>query len=292
MIATAIAIGLVVGLATGGLGGGGSVLTVPALVFLLGESPHAAATASLVIVGISAVSGLAARARSGDIQWRPGLVFGLVGSAAAVGGTILSRGLNPNVLLLAFAALVLVAAYFMVRKSAPDPAPDPAIGPGPAATTGTEAGTETGTEGGGEAGGGVSTLAPVVATARPGALVYAGKVAVIGAAVGLSTGLFGVGGGFLVVPALAVILGWSMPAAVATSLLVIVLNAVSSLGARLTEAFDWRVIAIVTVASVIGTLLGKRFADRTSSVALARCFAGLLVLVALYTATTSVLALS
>lgn len=317
-IVIALAIGLVVGLATGGLGGGGSVLTVPALVFLLGEAPHTASTASLVIVGISSVFGLGARLRSGNVQWRSGIVFGVLGAGTAVLGTQLSRRLDPNVLLLAFAALVLVAAYLLVRKS-PTPAASPPL-PSPASPDragdksyeldGAGSASGEGDPGGGvaplEAGGtrvavaGAAAPSPVAAPPGPAGptgpgrvtLAYALKVAVLGAVVGFSTGLFGVGGGFLVVPALVVVLGWSMPVAVATSLLVIMLNSLSSLGARVaTEAFDWRLIAIVTLAAVVGTLLGKLVADRASSVGLARSFAGLLVLVAGYTAVTSIIAL-
>ncbi len=259
MIATAIAIGLGVGLVLGGLGGGGSVLTVPALVFLLGEPPHSAATASLVIVGISSVIGLLVRARAGQIRWVSGFGFGAIGALTAVGGTVLSRRLNPHVLLLAFAALILLAALFMLRPTA-----EPTAAP---------AGTE-------------FARCRFARVARPATIVVAG------AAAGLATGLFGVGGGFLVVPALVVALGWPMPVAIGTSFLVIVINSAVSLSARITtDSFDWRVIIPVTLAAIIGTLLGKTVADRMSGRSLSRAFAALLVAVAAYTATRSVIAL-
>lgn len=259
MIATAMAIGLGVGLVVGGLGGGGSVLTVPALVFLLGEPPHSAATASLVIVGISSVFGLLARARAGQVRWVAGLSFGAIGTLTAVGGTVLSRRLNPDVLLLVFAALILLAAFSLLRR-----APEPVAAP-----PGTELAK--------------SRLARVT---RPVKIVLAGAVA------GLATGLFGVAGGFLVVPALVVVLGWPMPIAIGTSLLVSMINSATSLSARVaTDSFHWRVIIPVTIAAVIGTLLGKTVADRISSTVLSRAFAALLVAVAAYTATRSVIAL-
>ena len=110
LVLIAVAIGLVIGLAVGGLGGGGGVLTVPALVYLLDQTPQAAATASLVIVGISAVIGVVARIRAGQVRWGAGAVLGAIGAVTAVLGTMLSRHLDRNVLLLAFAGLVLVAA--------------------------------------------------------------------------------------------------------------------------------------------------------------------------------------
>ncbi|MGH3692710.1 MAG: sulfite exporter TauE/SafE family protein [Pseudonocardiaceae bacterium] len=259
MIVAAVAIGLGVGLVLGGFGGGGSVLTVPALVFLLGERPHNAATASLVIVGISAMIGLLARARSGQVRWVAGAGFGVVGTFTAVGGTMLSRNLDPQVLLLTFAALILLAALSLLRRTE-----------APAAHLATEP----------------TPPAHVTPSTRQAVIV------VIGAVTGLATGLFGVGGGFLVVPALVVALGWPMQSATATSLLVIVINSIASLSARVaTDSFNWKVIVPVTVAAVIGTLLGKAVTDRSSSRSLSRAFAALLVAVAAYTATTSVIGL-
>ena len=272
MVLAAVTIGLVVGLAVGGLGGGGAVLTVPGLVYLIGQTPHQAATASLVIVGISAVIGLLARHR--EVRWRAGLGFGAVGAVTAVLGTVLSRHMDQDVLLLAFAGLVLVAAVLMLRKPAAgrdDPEPEDA---GPAAAAG------------------VGTLTRVTSPS-PAALGQASKIAVAGAVVGFATGLFGVGGGFLIVPVLVLALRWPMPAAAATSLLVIVMNAVSSLGARVAaEQFAWQVIVPVTLAAVVGTLVGKAFADRLPAVTLSRAFGVLLVAVALYTAATSIVALA
>lgn len=254
MIVAAVAIGLGVGLVVGGFGGGGSVLTVPALVFLLGQRPHSAGTASLVIVGISALIGLLARARSGQVRWAAGVGFGAIGTLTAVAGTILGRDLDPDVLLLAFAAVILMAALSMLRRPTENP---------------------------------VTPLATELASPARFTLIV-----IAGAVTGLATGLFGVGGGFLVVPALVVALRWPIQVAIGTSLLVIVINAIASLSARITtESFNWTVIIPVTIAAVIGTLLGKAATDRLSSTSLSRAFAVLLVAVAAYTATTSMIAL-
>lgn len=254
MIVTAVAIGLGVGLVVGGFGGGGSVLTVPALVFLLGQRPHSAGTASLVIVGISALIGLLARARAGQIRWAAGVGFGAIGTLTAVAGTILGRDLDPDILLLAFAAVILMAALPMLRRPTDTPA---------------------------------ALLATELAS--PARFIL---IVIAGAVTGLATGLFGVGGGFLVVPVFVVALRWPIQIAVGTSLLVIVINAIASLSARVTtESFNWTVIIPVTIGAVIGTLLGKAATDRLSSTSLSRVFAALLVAVAAYTAATSMISL-
>ena len=114
MLALAALLGLVMGAVIGGLGGGGGVLTVPALVYLLGQSAQDATTASVVVVGITAAAGVLARARAAGIDWRTGLVFGVVGLPAAWLGTILNHRVSQPTLLLAFAGLALVAAAAML----------------------------------------------------------------------------------------------------------------------------------------------------------------------------------
>jgi uncharacterized membrane protein YfcA len=75
MLAVAAALGLVMGVVIGGLGGGGGVLTVPALVYVLGQSAQDATTSSIVVVGITAVVGALARVRGGGVDWRNGIAF-------------------------------------------------------------------------------------------------------------------------------------------------------------------------------------------------------------------------
>jgi uncharacterized membrane protein YfcA len=106
----AAALGVLIGVVLGGLGGGGGVLTVPALVYLLGQPAQDATTSSVVVVGISAVAGVLARARSGSVDWRTAVVFGIAGVPAALLGTLLNRHVAEPVLLLSFAATTLVAA--------------------------------------------------------------------------------------------------------------------------------------------------------------------------------------
>ena len=104
-----------VGISLGLLGGGGSVLSVPLLVYVAGWSPHTAATGSLLIVGVTSLLGLVPHARAGRVQWRSGAVFGLAGMAGAFVGGRLSALVPGTVLLLAFAAMMLIAGLGMLR---------------------------------------------------------------------------------------------------------------------------------------------------------------------------------
>ena len=105
----AVPIGILIGLSLGALGGGGSILTVPALVYLLGVNPHGATTASLIIVGFTSLVGMAAHLRAGRVQVRPGIIFGVLGAGGAYTGSLLSSSIDPGVLLAAFS--VLMAAW-------------------------------------------------------------------------------------------------------------------------------------------------------------------------------------
>lgn len=107
------------------------------------------------------------------------------------------------------------------------------------------------------------------------------------------TGFFGAGGGFVIVPALVMALGFEMPIAVGTSLLVIAINSAAALAARSgSETFHWAVIVPFTLAAFVGSLVGKRVADRVSSVSLTKTFVVLLFTVAIAAAIRSSVALS
>jgi Predicted permeases len=260
------ALGLLIGLVIGALGGGGGVLTVPVFVYLLGQNAQDATTSSVVIVGITAVVGAMTRARGGLVRWRTGLAFGAVGIPAALLGTVANRHADEHVLLLAFAGLTLLVAAAMLldgRSARTAPAAEP------------------------RAGGGVAVLTRTVAPARATAV----KVVACGIAVGFLTGFLGVGGGFLVVPALVIVLRMPMSLAIGTSLMIIGLNAAASVASRVAVAeFDWAVIVPFTLAAVAGTLAGKRVADRCSGPTLTRAFALMLVLVGGFVAVQSLAA--
>jgi uncharacterized membrane protein YfcA len=259
---------LLIGLSLGALGGGGSILTVPALVYLLGQDPRAATTGSLLIVGITALAGMSAHYRAGRVRVAQGLVFGVLGIAGAYLGSRLSATVAPSVLLSAFSVLMLVVAAMMVirRRAQLRAAADGKVEPGSPI-------------------GPVLQFRPTFACNCPRVL----KVVVTASAVGLLTGFFGVGGGFVVVPALVLALGFTMPVAVGTSLLVIAINSSSALLSRMGHGvhLDWTVIGVFTLAAIVGSLFGGRLATRVRPERLTAAFTILLVVVALYTAARS-----
>ncbi|GAA5018464.1 sulfite exporter TauE/SafE family protein [Streptomyces siamensis] len=122
----ALAAGGVIGLALGALGGGGSVLAVPALIYLLGFTPSAATTASLVIVTVTSVTALAAHARQGTVHWRAGALFAAAGLLPAAAGGAVAGRLPSWLLTAAFGVVAALAAVRMLRPSPGDPdAPAP-----------------------------------------------------------------------------------------------------------------------------------------------------------------------
>lgn len=260
MLAAALALGGAIGIVMGALGGGGSILTVPVLVFVLGLSAQEATTASLVIVGITAAVAAVGHARSRATRWRTGLTLAAVGVPASVLGSVLNRAVDENVLLLAFAALMLVAAAGMLARTQHPDLPVPGAG-GPVATG----------------------AGPGTAAAPRGRLSL--RLVSAGLVIGFLTGFLGVGGGFVIVPVLVLALGLPMPAAVGTSLLVIALNSAVALAARAGSGhIAWEVIVPFTLAAVTGALVGKRVAQRLPDATLTRSFAALLLLVAAYVA--------
>ncbi len=295
-IVGAIFLGVLIGVSLGALGGGGSILTVPALVYVIGESAQAATTESLVIVGITSLVATIGHARVRHVKWVAGFVFGLTGVIASYLGTAANRAVNPNVLLLAFAGLIIIAAVAMLqRQHTQDPAPDaahdvddpagkehrdahaahPDLTPRPGGTAVAD-----------------RRVVPALGqlTVTPATAV---KVLAAGLTVGFLTGLFGVGGGFVIVPALVMALGYEMPIAVGTSLLVIAINSAAALLARSGhETFDWSVIVPFTAAAIVGSLAGKRVAEEVSPATLTKAFVGLLFAVAVYVAIRSGVALS
>ena len=263
-------LGFVVGLSLGALGGGGSILAVPALVYAAGQTPQHATTTSLVLVAVTAIIGIAPHWRAGRVRFGAGLVFGLAGVGGSLLGSHWNEGADPDVLLLAFSGLMFVAAYAMwrrVRRTAR-----------PAASVATRS-----------VGAAAATTSTPPSRIEPMTIA---KVAVAGTIVGLLTGFFGVGGGFVIVPALVLALGFTMPEAIGTSLLVIAINSAVALSTRLEPgSIEWGTVVPFTLASLVGVIIGSRLASTRDSTSLQRWFVGLLVLVALYTATRSGLAL-
>ncbi len=115
----ALVAGAVVGLALGGLGGGGSVLAVPALIYLLGFTPAAATTASLIIITATSLTALYAHARAGNVRWKAGTLFAVAGLVPAAAAGTVAAHLPQALLTAAFAAVAALAAARMLRPACP-----------------------------------------------------------------------------------------------------------------------------------------------------------------------------
>ncbi|MGG7573304.1 sulfite exporter TauE/SafE family protein [Streptomyces sirii] len=276
----ALPCGLLIGLLLGALGGGGSVLAVPALVYLLGQSPHEATAGALIVVTVGAVTGLVCHARARRVHWAAGTALGVLGTAGSYLGSRWSAALPPGVLMAAFAVLMLVVAAMLARRGLRE-----------RRTTGTP--TESAT---GDVTGAPAATTPLRDPVRdhpaPDPVrvpVKVSRVAATASAIGLLTGFFGVGGGFVVVPALTLVLGLEMPVAIGTSLLVVLINSLTALGTRAgTIALDWPLLAGFAACAALGSHLGPRLTARLRPQTLATAFACLVTVVAVVMAATAV----
>ena len=233
------ALAALIGLSLGLLGGGGSTLTVPVFVYVLGFAPKDAIAMSLPVVGVTSLVGAASHWRSGNVQVRTALLFGVV---AMAGSYLAARFLAPlmsGALQLALLAIVMLAAAISMFRSA---------GRKPK----------------------VSEEAP-----RPLALPLLGGVALL---VGAMTGIVGIGGGFLIVPALVLLARVPMKEAVGTSLLVIAMNTTSGyVGYAGRTTMAWGFLAGFTLVAIAGILAGARLVQYVSQSQLKRAFAVFLI---------------
>jgi uncharacterized protein len=239
---------LLIGISLGLLGSGGSILTVPVLVYLLDQPEKIAIAGSLAIVGAIALAGAIPWAWSRHVHWRSVLWFGVPGIVGTVGGAALSAFVTGEVQLIVFAVVMLIASWFMLR--------------------------------------GTPSTPPVAGAAdhrRPIA-----KLALDGVAVGALTGFVGVGGGFMIVPALVLLGRLDMHRAVGTSLVIIALKSFAGFAQYLVVldaldlAVDWQVIGVFTAIGIAGSVVGNRIGRRVPQAALKRGFGALLIPMALY----------
>lgn len=261
-------LGFLIGISLGALGGGGSILAVPALVYAAGQDAKQATATSLLLVGSASAVGMIGHYRAGRVDVGTGVTFGLAGIGGSLAGAAVNRRLDPNVLLLCFAGLVVVAAWRMV--------------------TGCPTCTRIGeTKALSDTGNTRVTTRLRVDRSTAITLVAAGTV------VGFLTGVFGVGGGFIIVPALTLGLKLPMPKAIGTSLLIITINSTVGLITRLaTTTINWSITVPFTIAAISGVIIGGHLAGRLNPTRSLRTFAVLLVTVAVYTAVRASLALN
>lgn len=244
MMTLGFALAVVIGLSLGLLGGGGSILTVPVFVYVMGFTAKQAIAMSLPVVGTTSLLGAIGHWRGGTVNLWIALPFGLVAMAGSYLGARLSVLVSGEVQLLLLAIVILVAAISMVR-------------------------------GGARRAEGV----PAGPSGAPRAR-RRGLILLVGLGVGLLTGLLGIGGGFLIVPALVVLADVPMKQAVGTSLLVIAMNATSGLVGHLGQvAIPWGFVAMFAATAVGGVLVGAHLCRFVPQGTLRRAFGAFLVVV-------------
>jgi uncharacterized membrane protein YfcA len=243
----AVAFGLVIGLAVGLLGGGGSVLAVPVLVSVLDQDVAAATTTSLAVVATGALAGVVAHARARRVCWRHAGSFTAAAVPGIVLGTLAAEAVGGDVLLAAFSFVLFAAAAATWRRTSRPPEEAAGWEPGAAC--------------------------PPLRLPRD---------LVAGALVGFVTGFFGVGGGFLIVPTLAVALAFTMRTAIGTSLAIIASTSVIGLAVHLLagRSVDAGITVAMALACGAGALGGGSLAGRVPQRALGRAFAVLVTGVA------------
>lgn len=237
--------GSVVGFSLGLVGGGGSILAVPLIVYLVGvKDPHLAIGTSAFAVAANAFANLLNHARHGTVNWKVAGLFALAGVVGAALGSTFGKAFDGERLLALFAILMLVVGGLMLRDR----------------------------KGGGDA---TVTLNPRNAT----------KLVGTGAATGVLSGFFGIGGGFLIVPSLMYSTGMPIYSAVGSSLVgVTAFGLTTSLNYALSGWVDWALAGAFIAGGVVGGLLGARLAKTLSGRkgALNTVFAALIFVVAIY----------
>jgi uncharacterized protein len=241
----ALALSALIGVALGLLGGGGSILTVPILVYGLGLEAKPAIATSLLVVAVTSSAALVSYARKGLVDFRTGLIFGGAGMIGAFAGARLASVIPGSLLLLGFALMMFATAIAMLHGREHEPV--------------------------------TKALAPQPHSLRVGRVLWHGLV------VGAVTGLVGAGGGFLIVPALVLLGGMPMRTAVATSLLVIAMKSFAGFAGHIGHVtIDWSLAASVTTSAVIGSLAGSLLSERVPQPLLRRVFAWFVMVMAVF----------
>jgi len=241
---------LIVGLSLGLLGSGGSILTVPILVYLVGEPDKLAITESLGIVGSISLVGFIPFAVKKQMDWRTLFLFGIPGMAGSQLGAIVSQFVSGTFQLVLFAIVMLVAAVMMFRNKREKLADDETAG-----------------------------------KVKPHAWWKSG---IEGLLVGVLTGLVGVGGGFMIVPALVLLGGLPMHLAVGTSLGIITLNSFSGFYKyldvmdKMNMQLNWQLILVFALIGAAGSFIGRSIGNRISQDGLRKGFAVFLVFMGIY----------
>ncbi len=217
--------GALVGLSLGLVGGGGSILAVPLMVYLVGvPSPHVAIGTSALAVAANAAAALVQHARAHSVHWRCGFMYAASGVVGAFGGSTLGKNVDGQKLLFLFALLMLIVGGLMLRSRKAEGTPGAACHRG-----------------------------------------NAGKVLGYGLGTGAFSGFFGIGGGFLIVPGLIASTGMVMMNAVGTSLIAVTaFGLTTAVNYAFSGLVDWLLAAVFIAGGVAGSFVGTRLAQRLS----------------------------
>ncbi|MCW2412238.1 MULTISPECIES: sulfite exporter TauE/SafE family protein [unclassified Sphingobium] len=222
-ILLALLSGGLIGIVLGMVGGGGSILAVPLLVYVVGVgSTHAAIATAAVAVAANAATGLAGHARAGRVKWPCALVFAASGVVAAALGAEIGKAVDGRRLLALFGLLMIGVGIAMLRRRKSADNPD-------------------------------------VRLTRQSAGRLLPRLIPMGAGVGLAAGFFGIGGGFLIVPALIAATAMPFATAVGTSLVVVTaLGLTTATSYALSGYVDWPLTALLIAGGAAGSVLGMR----------------------------------
>lgn len=241
----AVLSGGVVGTLLGLFGGGGSILAVPLLLYVVGVAgPHTAIGTSALAVSVNAFTSLIAHSRAGNVKWPCAAAFGLAGMVGAFAGSALGKLVDGQKLLLAFGFVMAAVAVAMLRSRSAQGDPDVRITP-----------------------------------------AIAVRLVCIGLVTGLLAGFFGIGGGFLIVPGIMLGSGMAMLNAIGTSLLSVGAFGLTTAANYAADGFvDWRVAGLFIAGGIVGGLAGLAMVRRMAAHegGLRKIFGALVLAVAAY----------
>jgi uncharacterized membrane protein YfcA len=244
----AVGSGGIVGFTLGLVGGGGSIMAVPLLVYVVGvASPHVAIGTSAVAVAVSAAANLVGHARARTVKWGCAAVFALAGIAGAAGGAHLGKLIDGDRLLTLFGALMIVIGLLMLRPRKSGSNPDVRLG--------------------------------------RDSLHLLPYLIGIGFLVGALSGFFGIGGGFLIVPGLIAATGMPLINAIGSSLLAVAsFGMTTAVSYSFSGLVDWPLAGLFILGGALGGIVGIQLAHRLSSHkhALTRIFSGVVTAVGVY----------
>lgn len=245
-----------IGISLGLIGGGGSILTVPVLVYLFGIDAFLATEYSLFIVGISSLVGSFSYFKKGLVDFKTAFIFGVLSIVSIfltrnfllslipdevfrMGNFIVTKDIF---LLLLFAGLMIVSSYKMIQKS-------------------------------------VVLKSETINSEKNNTLLAAGE----GSVVGILTGLIGAGGGFMIIPALVNLLKTPMKVAIGTSLVIISLNSLIGFFSSMNHIkIEWNLLATITAIAIVGIIIGSQLSKKIDGKKLKPAFGWFILVMGIY----------